>query len=300
MKTSILASLTLLLGASALQAATVILSDSFNRANGITASAGVPRADSIGHTDNAYGGNGTLYYYEPIEPLNGTDATHPIGASLTNNVLVQNGLDLGGIQFTTNSNTGAAFGSDLGQNLYMAADLYAPSSGTNNTWASLYFRSRSAFSGDGIFGGTSSGYLVSLESTGQVRVQNLFNEVTYETTNGGNPIVTATPGSFNNTVFHHLELAASGTTLQVALDHVIQTFSQNGSVTTVSIPADGGSNGGTAGIEFDARNNRGLIGGQEADNIVITTYQPIVVPEPAGMGLFGLGAIGCGLVRRRR
>src|SRR5258707_15439505 len=106
MKTSVLTFLTAILGASGLHATTVILSDSFNRANGITASSGAGRPDSIGPVDNAYGGRST-YYYEPPEPFGGNGAPPPIPASPPHNVLVQKRLEFGGIQYTTHTHNSA-------------------------------------------------------------------------------------------------------------------------------------------------------------------------------------------------
>ncbi len=61
--------------------------------------------------------------------------------------------------------------------------------------------------------------------------------------------------------------------LQVALDGRRLTFSEAGpQVTTLTLPATGGSPAGTAGIAFGCEQNRGQAGGQQADDIVITAF----------------------------
>jgi hypothetical protein len=93
---------------------------------------------------------------------------------------------------------------------------------------------------------------------------------------------TARPATFNNTLYHTLELTAVGTSLQVSLDGALQTFTQAGkSTTTVSIPPvwDGppsvGVNAGGIGIAFGAEDNRNSIGGQRAKNFVVTTAKAL-------------------------
>ena len=238
-------------------------SDSFNRAN----------ADRciLGQADLALGGSG-VHYYLPIYPVNGTDPTNPVGANIVSNVLQNNGLDYGGVQFTaspgTCSNTGIR-GENIGQDMNIRADLLVPTDASNHvTQAGPYFRSRAAARGDGIIGGTSAGYWVQLDSTGQVKVKMLNPQSVVASA--------AAPASFDNTVFHTLETAVQGTTLQVALDGQLLTFNQGGSpVTTVAITATSGSNDGTAGISFGAEPNRGLIGGQRADNLVVSAYHAL-------------------------
>jgi uncharacterized protein (TIGR03437 family) len=87
----------------------------------------------------------------------------------------------------------------------------------------------------------------------------------------------AAPVRFDNTVFHTLEMAAQGSHLQVALDGQLLTFIQNGtSASSVSIPATGGSDEGTAGIAFGDDDNPGRVGGQRARNLVVTAYHSLV------------------------
>lgn len=243
----------------------VLISDDFNRADATKY--------NLGQADLAFGGSGA-HYYLPIFPTGGTDPSNPIGASIVSGALRNNGLDYGGVQFTASSNTAAASGQNVGQDLTMAADITVPTDGAGHvSEAGLYFRGRSAFTGDGIIGGSSSGYWVQLRSTGEVRIKYL-NNVSGTLTIPS----TGTPASFDPTVPHHLEVFVHGTysagaKLQVVLDGNLQTFTQNGNpVTTVTLADPGGSNDGTAGVAFSDELNRGTIGGQRADNVVVASY----------------------------
>ena len=62
----------------------------------------------------------------------------------------------------------------------------------------------------------------------------------------------------------------------MALDGKLLTFDQGGNlVTTLSIPPTAGSNAGTAGISFGAEDNRGQIGGQRADDLVVASFSSL-------------------------
>jgi hypothetical protein len=232
-----------------LNPANVLVSDSFNRANATEC--------SLGASDLSFGGIAS-YYYLPDWPSN----NGPIGASIVSGVLQNNGRDFGGVQLTASPDTcGAVRGASLPQDLDMIADFYVPGSTGKITDAGLYFRSRAAAPGDGLFGGTSSGYLVELFSTGEVWVDqmNPFEPI------AKSPVLL----SFDATLVHTLEAQVEGPVLQVTLDGKPVTFTQNGaSVTTVAVssaPADG-----AVGISFGSEDNRGLAGGQSASNLVIS------------------------------
>ena len=241
--------------------ADVLFSDSFRRAD--------TNQWGVGQGDMAFGGRARFFYLPIFGGANPTGAVTQAGA------LENNGRDFGGVQFATSL---AERGANLGQDLNIRCDLLVPTNAAGDvTQAGPYFRSRAAAAGDGIFGGTSAGYWVALYGTGEVkvRVMNGRPDDPFVATSG-------TPRSFDTQRFHTLEIAASGSTLQVSLDGYLLTFEQNGQlVTTVDIPPfwDGppavGANDGTAGLCFGAENNRGKIGGQRAKNLVVTTFHPL-------------------------
>jgi hypothetical protein len=193
------------------------------------------------------------------------------GADIAGDGAIRNGSrDFGGVQFARSDGGTCQLdtlrGTDVGQDLHIAADILVPGDAAGHTTeAGPYFRSRRAAPGDGLIGGTSAGYSVLLYSSGSVVVQRL------------NPMAVvafATIPEFDNTVFHHLEMAAVGERLEVALDGTLLQFDQGGKQTnTVSIPPvwNGppviGYNRGTAGFAFSARQNRSSLGGQTAKNI---------------------------------
>jgi hypothetical protein len=241
-----------------------LVSDNFDRPDA--------PACGIGPAQNGYGGNRSLYFL-PIFPTGGTDATNPIGVKLANGALENNGLDYGGFQFALSDACavarGVVRGADMGQALNIRADLLVPTNAAGHvTQAGPYVRSRAAALGDGIIGGESAGYWAQLESTGEIKIKRL----------NPNAVIafTARPASFDARAIHIIEIAAGGNQLQVALDGRLQTFNQdNQFVTAVNIPPTAGSNQGAAGIAFGAEANRGQIGGQRADNIVVTAYRPL-------------------------
>jgi hypothetical protein len=241
----------------------VIISDDFNR----------PDADrcDLGAANSALGGDRQLYYL-PIFPSGPTDPS-PLGANLVSGALQNNTLDYGGFQFALAppcaSARGTVRGADMGQDLNIRAELLVPTNAQAHiSQAGPYVRSRAAAVADGIIGGASAGYWVQLESTGEVKVKRLNPPAVIA--------VSGTPASFDPAAPHQLEIAAGGERLQVALDGKLQTFKQDEQlVTDLKIPPTAGTNDGTAGIAFGAEPNRGQIGGQRADNVVVSAYRPL-------------------------
>ena len=68
----------------------------------------------------------------------------------------------------------------------------------------------------------------------------------------------------------------SSETGRAALDHAVLTFIQ-GSVTTqtVTMPVTNGSNDGTGGVAFGLSPKSGRIGGERADNLIVTKYRSL-------------------------
>ena len=176
---------------------------------------------------------------------------------------------------TMNSPASAARGEDIGQDANIRVDLLVPSDNDGNiTQAGPYFRTRSAGPGSSIIGGMSAGYWVQLHSTGQIKIKLLNPEDTVA--------ATRVPASFDNTVMHTLEVSMRRARVWVALDGVLQVFDQDDArLTSVPIPAVWdrlpavGVNEGAAGIAFGAEDNPGQIGGQRADNLVVTDYESL-------------------------
>ena len=132
--------------------------------------------------------------------------------------------------------------------------------------AGAFFRGEAAARGENLLAGASAGYWVKLQSTGQVQVERLDS--------GAIVAFSGAPLSFNAAVSHNLQVAAQGSSLQVALDDKLLAFSQAGSVsTTVSVVATGGTNDGAAGILFGDEPNHNQIGGQRADNLAVFDLQ---------------------------
>ncbi|MGA2269224.1 MAG: LamG-like jellyroll fold domain-containing protein [Bryobacteraceae bacterium] len=197
------------------------------------------------------------YYYLPVY-YSGVAIDGP--ATLHNE-----GLDYSGIQLALPGGEcalGSLRGADVGQDLRIAVDLLVPKGPAGTVCeAGPYFRSRRAAPDDGLIGGTSAGYWVQLFSNGLVRVKRLNPQA----------VVAFSPpdGRFDAGVFHHLEMEARGSTLDVWLDGkpVLER---------VAIPAawEGppaiGRNEGAAGIAFGDEMNRGQSGGQEAKNFQLT------------------------------
>ena len=226
------------------------LSDSFNRADATEC--------LLGAANHALGGSGN-HFYLPV---------FANGAILSGNTLRNPGLDYSGLQFTASANcTGS--GENLGTTLNMAMKLLVPPGvGGGITEAGPYFGNRAAAVHDGILGGSSAGYWVRLHSDGSVTVKNCNSLLTVTST--------GTPGSFDANAWHRFEIALSGSSLQVALDGRRVTFKEGGQqVTTLTLPASGGSPAGAAGIAFGCEQNRGQAGGQQADDIVLTAFRSL-------------------------
>jgi hypothetical protein len=224
---------------------TVLVSDSFNRADAA--------ACSLGAADLAKGGSGT-HYYLPVFPA--AAGTYPVG--LVSKALQNLGLDYAGVQLTASSGCGGAHGETIAQDLDIAVDLLVPASSAGVVQAGPFFRARAANSGDGIVG--AAGYWVVLISTGEVDIRGLSPNGVIATT--------ASPASFDATRFHTLEMVAQSSSLTVYLDSARLTFTQNNaSVTSVTLPAS--SNDGAVGIAFGDEANRGKAGGQRAQNLIV-------------------------------
>jgi len=164
---------------------TVLVSDSFNRADAA--------ACSLGRADLASGGSGS-HYYLPIY----TTATTGVG--IVSKALQNLGLDYAGVQLTATSGCGGARGETIAQDLDIAVDLLVPASSAGVVQAGPYFRARSAAPGDGIVG--AAGYWVALTSTGEVAIRGLSPNAVIATT--------GSPASFDATRFHTLEMVAQG------------------------------------------------------------------------------------------
>lgn len=241
-------------------------SDSFDRANATDC--------DIGQNDNGLGGT-EIHHYMPI--FGG-------GAKIDGNVLANNGQDYGGVEIT---DTSCFPGQDIGADLNLRVSLKVPMDDSNHvTQAGPFFRSRSSFKNDGLIGGSaadpSGGYWIQLHSTGEIKVKNLRENSISATS----PVIP----SFDTSVAHMLEMAAMGTDLQIILDGHAVSFCQEGAaVTTIAIKTDTNlpgdmqpGNEGAAGIAFGSEPNRGSIGGQQADNLVVSPYLvfPHGVPDP--------------------
>ena len=161
-------------------------------------------------------------------------------------------------------------GANLGQDLTIELELRVPTGPAGAvTDGGPYFRSRRANPGDGILGGTSAGFWVRLDSTGQVRVQCLNPGAILGFSNASQ--------HFDSSVFHKLKASVHGDTLVVDLDGRPLTFDVAGvQRSSLQLPrmweaaSPKGINGGSAGIAFGCTRNRDQAGGQEARNIRIT------------------------------
>ena len=244
------------------EGAHVRFSDSFDR----------PDANcSPAPADNSLGGGGR-HGYLPLFITRG----RPTGARLASGALENPGTDYAGVQFSGDEQAClGGEGEDIGQDVNIRIDLLVPGdNGGNITQAGPYFRTRSATPGSSILGGTSAGYWVQLHSTGQIKLKLLNPEATVA--------ASRVPAAFDNTVMHRLEVSMRRDRLWVALDGVLQVFDQDGTrLTSVPIPAVWerppavGVNEGAAGIAFGAEDNPDQIGGQRADNLVVTDYESL-------------------------
>ena len=244
------------------EGAHIQFSDSFDR----------PDANcSQAPADNAFGGGGR-HGYLPLFISRG----RPLGTRLVSGALENPGMNYAGVQFSGDEQPCfGGEGEDIGQDVNIRVDLLVPGDNDGNiTQAGPYFRTRSATPGSSILGGMSAGYWVQLHSTGQIKLKLLNPEATVA--------ATRTPAAFDNTVMHRLEVSLRRDRLWVALDGVLQVFDQDGTrLISVPIPAVWerppavGENEGAAGIAFGAEDNPDQIGGQRADNLVVTDYESL-------------------------
>jgi DNA-binding winged helix-turn-helix (wHTH) protein len=181
------------------------------------------------------------------------------------------GVDYAGVQLaarTPDCAVASLRGADIGQDMFLSVELFVPRNAGFDTQAGPYFRSRLAYAGDGLIGGTSAGYWVVLHSTGAVTVKLLNPPRTVA--------FTKSFSGFDSTRFHRLEAVVKGETLDLALDGRKLIFDQNGQlVRTVRIPSEwdgpprAGHNEGAAGIAFASEPLRFQAGGQQARNFSI-------------------------------
>lgn len=237
-------------------AATAGISDSFGRANAATC--------NLGRADLAFGGSGN-HYYLPVFPSG--------GANLTGGRLVNAGLDYGGVMFSATGQCLGA-GENVGREYNISVRLTVPTDGAQRvTQAGPFFHGRAGVAYDGVIGGQNAGYWVALHSTGEVKVKNLFSTEIIA--------VSGVPAYFDPAAAHQLEIAVQETSLQVALDgrHLwfTQTFGQSTQqVPVITADATGGADNGTVGLVFGSEPNRGQIGGQTADNLVVGPYRSLL------------------------
>jgi hypothetical protein len=199
---------------------------------------------------------GKRYYYLPV---------FATGAEIGDDGAIVNAAkDLGGIQLGLQDDCGVAGlrGADLGQDVRMALDLEVSRDEAGQmTEGGPYFRSRRAYPGDGIAGGTSGGYWLKLAADGQLRVWQLRPY---------HPIATsATPASFDAMRPHRLEAVVQGKTLRVKLDGAAVRFEQDGRAVEEVAIENTGPGMGTAGVAFSADRNRGTLGGQRIRNLTV-------------------------------
>ena len=240
-----------------------LFSDSFDRPDATQ--------DNLGQADNFEGGTGT-YYYVPVFS----------GAVISSDTLEPSSVDYGGVEFSASSNTGATRGTPIGQDLDITVNLLVPTDSADDTTdGGIFFRSRAAFTNDGLVGGEpfdpSGGYWVRLTNSGVIQVVDLrTNTVTASTTQ---------PESFDSTIFHRLEVAFNGNGVQVALDGYLQIFGADGP--TVAIPSTGlpgdstlpgdvsPGNDGCAGLAFGVQPSGKGATGTEATDLMVTSFSSI-------------------------
>ena len=202
--------------------------------------------------------SGKTYYFLPV--FDGGFVPEPGGA------FANGGRDMGGIQIAQHGgpcNLATLRGADLGQDLRIALDLRVSGDAEGHTVeAGPYFRSRRAYPGDGIAGGTSSGYWLKLSSTGRLD----FWQLRPYTVIASAPA----PARFEATRFHHLEVLVRKNRAQVFLDgDAVEFEKDNGVVQEVDIQETGPGRG-TAGVAFSADANRSMLGGQQVRNLALT------------------------------
>jgi len=189
--------------------------------------------------------------------------------------LQNNGQDLGGVMLT--GQPGACDdtsirGINMGEDLYVAVDVLVPTDANNHiTQAGPFLRGRAAARGDGLGGGSNTGYWTVLDSTGYVRIVDLSNSST---------IAEFTLANFNPAHFYKVEMTAQGTSVRAkvsgpVVDRSGGNYREVILAATVSQTQTGAATDGTVGISFGAGPNRGLIGGQRADNLIVGEYRSL-------------------------
>ena len=213
--------------------ATVLFSDSFDRAAGSACGTAVDPSHpnmSLGLADNAFGGTQSQGYIG----VKGIGSCNVVGTTIDNGTVYNGGAAYGGGAFQVAAGaTCCAWSIAVGQDLNIQADVLLPlqsnpgATGTftcdvNATIATLYFRTRNAYTGDGVRGGSSSGFRVELDSVGQLRVVS---------NNTGTLVAMSTrPSAFDPSIFHTLLVSVQGSpgTLRVTLDGHLQVFEGTG------------------------------------------------------------------------
>ncbi|MBX3050633.1 MAG: IPT/TIG domain-containing protein [Caldilineaceae bacterium] len=244
---------------------TVFSSDNFNRAD-------TDRC-ALGATSGFAGGN--PLYFLPLWPAGGNDPANPIGANIVNQALQNNGQDLGGVMLT--GQPGACDdtsirGINLGEDLYVSVDVLVPTDASNRiTQAGPFLRGRAASRGDGLGGGSNTGYWAVLDSTGHVRIVDLSN---------GANLTEFDVSNFDPTRFYKIEMTAQSTIIRAKIsgpvgNRAADDYQEVILSATVRQTRASAATDGTVGISFGAGPNRGLIGGQRADNLIVGEYRSL-------------------------
>ncbi len=184
------------------------------------------------------------------------------------NEIENNGRDFTGVQLAPSGGDcglKSLYGANFGQDLRASGDFLVPTDATGHiTQAGPYFRSRRAMAGDGLQGGTSAGYWVSLQSDGGITVKCLNPKAV---------VAFSSPvADFDAMTFHHLETEVRGGTVRVSLDGTGVAFDLGGHLAEdVPVPPlwdkeHIGKNQGAAGVAFGTE-DRGMVGGQRARNL---------------------------------
>ncbi len=263
--------------------ASVLFSDSFNRTGGAVCGTAVDPSNpnrSLGLSDNSYGGSPSRGYIG----IKGVGSCNVVGAAIDNGSVLNSSTAFGGGGFEVSvSATCCAFSTNVGQDLNLAARVLLPktvASGNDGQWvcdtdatiASIYFRTRNAYTGDGVRGGSASGFRVELDSLGQLRV--------YANNTGTFVAASMAPSDFDADVFHDVRVSVQGSpgTLRVLLDSTLTVFRRisDGSLfTSLPLPVTGGTNAGATGIEFES-DPRGNRAGQRVDDYIVETAGPLL------------------------